>query len=127
MRIEVVEKERRWWTYLKAVLFLIPPLGVWAILEIFCIPKLKEICADAGVFPGQALFRSSDFVMQNWLIIAAVFLILIAGLEFNSAIWRKYRRGILGTFVFFLNSAAVVSIAGMLIIAIMVAPALLHK
>jgi len=122
-----LNRERGWWTYLKAVLFLVPPVGAWAMLQVFCIPKLKQICADAGLFPGQILFQTADFVMEHGFFLLAITVLVIGSLELASSKWREYRRMILGVFIFVVNSAAIVSISGMLIVALMVAPALLRR
>jgi type II secretory pathway component PulF len=127
MSEQPVNQERGWWTYLKAILFLGPPVGAWAVLQIFCIPKLKQICADAGVFPGQTLFHTADFVMEHGLFLLAMAILIIGAFELASNKWRQYRGMILGLFIFIVNSAAIISISGMLIVALIAAPALLHR
>jgi len=97
------------------------------MLQIFCVPKLKQICADAGEFPGQPLFYTADFVINHaWIILGFVVLNLIT-LELISKKWQHYRRFVLSFFVFLVNSAAIVSISGMFIVALLVAPALLRR
>src|SRR5436190_10174850 len=96
--------ERGWWTYVKGILFLIPPVGAWGMLQVFCIPKLKQICADAGVFPGQPLFHATDFVFDHVAVISAVVILCLVALEWESRKWREYRRAVLGVFIFLVNS-----------------------
>jgi hypothetical protein len=122
-----LSRERGWITYFKALFFLIPPVTVWGVLQVFCIPKLKQICADAGVFPFQPLFHTTDFVADHGLAIFGAIVVCLMALEWEWNNWKKYRGAILTILIFIVNSAAIVSIAGMLVAALLVAPALMNR
>lgn len=117
--------EPRWATYLKAAAFLTPAIFLWIFSGFFIMPKLQQICRDAGV--AQLAFKDGVlFLMQhNVAIVAAIVLPLIL-LEWRSAKWPRYRRATVGVGVFLLNAAVLVGITLMVIAALLAAPALLH-
>src|ERR1051326_6379004 len=41
--------EPSWATYLKAAVFLVPVLSLWAFSTVFLLPKVQTICRDAGI------------------------------------------------------------------------------
>lgn len=119
--------EPRWKTYLKAIVYLAPPLGIWALSCIFVFPKLKQIWRDVGFMDATMMgfMQTSDFFMRHGLVMtigvfAAFFLV-----EWRSGgWWPRYRRASVGTLVFLLNSAVLVLISAMLCSAMVAAPAL---
>ena len=76
-----------WSTYLKGAVFLAPPILIWTALVIFVVPKVKQICADAGAGPF-TVFGVMDFVQDNWMLIVAALLGLVVLLEWKSGLWR---------------------------------------
>ena len=115
-----------WKTYLKAVVFLAPPLLTWAVLTVFVAPKIKQLCADANAGPF-TLFTVMDFVQDYWLLLMCGAVGLLLLLEWRLPVWRSYRRAWLGTFVFLLNSVVILGMANLLIIAAIAGPQIINR
>jgi hypothetical protein len=116
----------RWRTYLKAAVFLGPPILIWTGLMIFVVPKVKQICADAGAGPF-TVFGVMDFVQDNWMVIAAVLMGLVALLEWKSGLWRQWRSWTIGTAVFVINTAVIFGLASLLVVTAIVGPMLINR
>jgi hypothetical protein len=119
------EVEARWANYIKAGAFLAPSLILWMFSCLFMMPKLKQICGNAGlalpnVF-GFALFATSHFVL-----ISAALLTSLILLEWRSNKWPRYRRVTLGTGVFIINAFILLLITLMVFSALIAAPAMAH-
>ena len=117
--------EARWATYLKAGTFLAPSLILWMFSCLFMMPKLKQICGNAGLaLPnvlGLALFATSHSVL-----ISAALLTSFILLEWRSNKWRRYRRVTFGTGVFVINAFILLLITLMVFSALVAAPAMAH-
>jgi hypothetical protein len=118
-------------TYLKAAVFLAPPVLIWTALMIWVVPKVKQICADAGALPFSewpfTVFRMLDFVQENWMVIAAGLVGLVALLEWKSGLWRRWRNWMIGTAVFVVNTAVILGLASLLVLTAIVGPMLIHR
>jgi hypothetical protein len=125
--------EPAWATYLKNGAFVGPALFLWTATAIFVLPKLEQICRDAGVSSDFAIWRitRSNFTAMilfrdyGALCLAAL-LVGFVVLEWRSANWPRYRRATLGIGAFALNFFVLVSIFFMIIAATAAAPALLQ-
>jgi hypothetical protein len=119
------EVEARWATYVKTATFLAPSLILWMFSCLFMMPKLKQICGNAGLaLPnvlGLALFATSHFVL-----ISAALLTSLILLEWRSNKWPRYRRVTLGTGVFIINAFILLLITLMVFSALVAAPAMAH-
>ncbi len=118
--------EARWATYAKAAVFLAPSLILWMFSCLFMMPKLKQICGNAGlalpnVF-GLALFATSHFILISAALLASLIL-----LEWRSSKWSRYRRATLGTGVFLINTLVLLVITMMVFSALLAAPAMAHS
>jgi hypothetical protein len=125
--------EPRWATYLRAAAFLVPAVGLWMFSAVFVVPKLQQICLDAGL-PGSGRFWSvthsnivTTLVFKEYgiVIFGGVMLVLFL-LEWRSGQWPRYRRATVGVGTFLLNSFILVSIFMMFIAVMVAAPALAH-
>ena len=119
-----------WWmTYLKAAAFVAPAVLLWTFSNVFLFPKLKTIWRDAGFSESSAIFglKLSDFFMAHGLLVAVTVIGLLALLEWRWSPWPRYRRTFVGVGVFFLNTAVLILITGMLLAAMMAAPALMAR
>jgi hypothetical protein len=119
------EVDARWASYIKAGAFLAPSLILWMFSCLFMMPKLKQICGNAGlalpnVF-GFALFATSHFAL-----ISAALLTSLILLEWRSNKWPRYRRVTLGTGVFIINAFILLLITLMVFSALVAAPAMAH-
>ena len=128
--------EPRWATYLKATAFLAPALFLWAVSSIFIVPKLQQICLDAGLPNSRDTFfwnvthsniLATNFFREYGVFVSLAILALLAVLEWRSEKWPRYRRAAVGSGTFLLNFVVLVSIFLMVLAAIMVAPALMHR
>ncbi len=113
-------------TYLKAVVFLVPAVSIWIFSATFLFPKLYEIWRMTGFDSAAAhrILASSNLILGNGALIGLMLLLIVALFEWRSALWQRYRRVILGTGVFLLNSAVLLLITIMFTTAMMAAPAL---
>jgi hypothetical protein len=125
--------EPRWATYLKATAFLAPAIFLATVSAVFVIPKLQQICLDAGLPESTAglfwnLTHSSIggilFLWHNSLLIGGAIIALLVLLEWRSSAWARYRRATVGVGVFFLNSMILIAFFMMFLAAIVAAPAL---
>jgi len=126
--------EPRWATYLKAAAFLAPALFIWGLSAVFMVPKLQEICAEAGLGIADQTFWDltrynigiTHLFKDHGLIIFVALIFMLILLEWRSTKWSRYRRATLGFLVFLVNLLVLLSIFMMFITAMVVAPALLH-
>jgi len=117
--------EPTWATYTKASVFVAPAVLLWAPFMIFVFPKVNEVCLDAGMRLPFA-YRCGWVVKDHFAIIGAGLLLAIGLLEWRVGRWARYRRAVLGTAVFLLNSTVLVWIAGTVVLALMADPALIQ-
>jgi hypothetical protein len=118
--------EPRWATYLKATAFLLPAICLWLLSIVFLIPKLQQICADAGGGPLPGVLRVMMAGTEHGLMICAGIIVALVMLEWRFDKWPRYRRATVGCGTFLLNAAVLVSIFMMVVTAILMAPALMH-
>ena len=115
--------EPRWATYFKAVVFLVPAISLWTLSMIFVFPKLQQLCRDAGVaIPN--IYRATHFVSEHSFLICVAVILALIGLEWRVSQWPKYRRASIGLAVFLLNSAVLILIFVMVVLALLAVPAL---
>jgi hypothetical protein len=125
--------EPAWASYFKHGIFAGPAILFWSASTVFVLPKLEQICRDAGLtsdlslwkathsnFSAMILFREYGFYCLAGVIVA------FALLEWRVEKWPRYRRAVLGAGAFLLNLAVLLSIFVMIITATAAAPALLH-
>lgn len=124
-----VDFEPQWKSYLKAAVFSAPALFIWAFAAVFLFPKLEMIWKDAGLAASglQTALRLSRLVVSHGFIIALSVIVIFALFEWRFNEWPRYRRVSLGVAVFVLNTVVLLLITGMVITALLAAPALLHS
>lgn len=118
--------EPRWATYLKAAAFLLPAVCLWLLSTVFLIPKLQQICADAGAVPLPGLVQTMMAVTEHGLVICVVLVLALGLLEWRVSSWPRYRRAAIGFGMFFLNAVVLISIFMLVVAAVLAAPGLLH-
>jgi hypothetical protein len=125
--------EPAWATYLKATTFLLPAIFLATISAIWVVPKLQQICRDAGLPAATAgtfwnLTHSSIQVMlvllHRGVFIAGVAVLLLFLLEWQFTAWPRYRRAAIGLSAFVLNTIILLAFFMMFLAAILAAPAL---
>jgi hypothetical protein len=125
--------EPRWATYFKGATFVAPALSLWLFCIVFLVPKLTQMCQEAGtslfnvkgattaynVFAtvGHAMI----FASQHAILIGIVGIAMLILLEWRSTQWVCYRKLAVGTGMFLLNVAVLVSITLMVLSAIFAA------
>lgn len=118
--------EPGWATYLKGAVFVLPAISLWAISLIFVFPKLQQICSDAGVaIPG--IYHTTRSVSDHHFLISGGLIAMFVLLEWRAAKWPNYRRATVGVGVFVINTAVLLLITTMVILAVMAAPELARK
>ncbi|HEX5176336.1 MAG TPA: hypothetical protein VFV83_04860 [Chthoniobacteraceae bacterium] len=125
--------EPAWATYFKHGIFAGPAILFWSASTVFVLPKLEQICRDAGLTSDLSLWKAthSNFTAmilfrEYGLYCVAGVLVAFALLEWRFEKWPRYRRAALGVGAFLLNLAVLLSIFVMIITATAAAPALLH-
>jgi hypothetical protein len=117
------------WRYLKAGGFILPAFCIWVFSCVFVLPKLEESYAASGVALPQLVVSSlifTDFLRRNILIVSMVVLSALVLLKWRSLWLSRYRRLILGTVVFVLNSAVLIVMTAMVTLAVFAGTNLLH-
>lgn len=115
--------ESRWATYAKAAVFLGPALILWAFSCVFLMPKLKQICGNAGLVLPTVL-QVTLFASSHYVLIAAGLLVALVFVEWRAHKWARYRRATLGVSVFLINTFILVVITMMVFSALLAAPAM---
>jgi hypothetical protein len=117
--------EARWPSYLKAGTFLTPSLILWMFSCVFMMPKLKEICGNAG-FALPTVLQATLFATAHPVLVLAAIALPFLFLEWRSTGWPRYRRITLGTGVFLINALILLVITMMVFSALVAAPAMAH-
>jgi len=115
--------EPGWATYLKAAVFLLPAITLWAFSALFLFPKLNQICRDAGV-PMPAAYEIALFLTHYVVAVLVAFILALAVVEWRFGKWPQYRRAAISIMTFLLNSAVLGLITLMVFLALIAAPAL---
>jgi hypothetical protein len=115
--------EARWALYLKAGTFLAPALILWTFSCVFMMPKLKQICGNAG-FALPTVLQATIFATSHPVLIFGAIVFCFLLLEWRSPGWQKYRRVTLGTSVFLINAIILLVITIMVYSALVAAPAM---
>lgn len=117
--------EARWATYLKAGTFLAPSLVLWIFSCVFMMPKLKQICGNAG-FALPTVLQATLFATSHGALIAGGLIVSFVLLEWRAMGWPKYRRAVIGSGVFVINALVLILITTMVFFALVAAPAFAH-
>ena len=126
MNTSITPLEPRWATYAKAGAFVTPAVVLWFFIGVFVFPKLQQICANAGVaYPS--IFDAPAFFVHNGTPIFGAIIAAFALLEWRSGKWAQYRKAAVSLTAFTLNAAVLTLITLMVVLALLVAPALLHQ
>ena len=118
--------EPAWATYLKAAASLVPAVFLWAVSVVFVMPKLKQICGEAGGLALPVILRIMIGLAENGVLIAGAIILMLILLEWRSTKWPRYRRAAVGLGAFLLNSVVLISMFMTVVTALLVVPALLH-
>lgn len=125
--------EPAWATYLKATTFVLPGICLAVLSAVFVVPKLQQICADAGLANSTAgMFWNLTYssiqvtlgMLRHGVFIAGGAIVLLLLLEWRLTQWPRYRRAAIGCGAFVLNSLVLLAFFMMFLAAIVAAPAL---
>lgn len=114
--------EPRWATYSKTIAFILPAIVLWVASTIFVLPKLKQICVVSGTAAPKLMqfILAASELFKNYLLVGTVlFLGTLVLLEWRSHFWSRHRRMIFGVAAFTLNSAVLVAITALFILAVL--------
>jgi hypothetical protein len=109
------------WRYLKTGDFILPAFCIMAFSCVFVLPMLENSYSTSGVKLPQLIVSSlifTGFLRRNILIISMVVLPALFLLKWHSLWLPRYRRLILRTVVFALNSAVLIAMADMITLAV---------
>jgi len=125
--------ERRWATYLKAAIFVLPAVTAWIVVAVMVLPALNDVYQNGGLPVAGSL---SDLVRRHNAVVSlakdyflyTVFLTIaiLALVEWRSSRWPKYRRAVIGSGVFLANFAVIISFFIMVLSATVAAFRLVH-
>lgn len=117
----------RWISYLNAAGFLAPGIFFWAFAENFLLPKLKVIWLHGGgpASDSQWLMVSLGTLMRNDAMALGAILVGLVLLEWLLKPWARFRRTVLGTLVFLLNTTVMLGLTAICVAALKIAPALI--
>jgi hypothetical protein len=125
--------EARWATYLRSAVFLAPAVTIWVLASTFVIPQLNLIWLKSGAagtnsFEGIWRFdlALTGYCKDHFLIIVGAAVLVLGFLELRSKYWPRLRRVFLGTGVFTLNLAILLSLSIQFLAAVLAATALLN-
>ena len=125
--------EPAWATYLKATAFLVPAMFLATLSAIFVVPKLQQICLDAGLPQATAggfwnvVYSSIQLILtigHYGVLIGIAVIACLLLLEWRFTQWPRYRRAAIGIGAFFVNSLVLLAFFIMFLAAIAAAPAL---
>jgi hypothetical protein len=119
--------ERRWPTYTKAVIFILPAIIAWGFACTFLVPKAKEISYRAGLHSAElGWIWPVTFLIVQWgptvLMVGVLALVL---LEFVAPRWWRRQLGV-GIGVWLANVAVLLMLSMLLVIVLVAAPSLVH-
>ena len=121
--------EAGWKTYLRAAVFALPAIIAWGFACVFLVPKLREICSQAGMQPSQLgwLWDAPIFLVQFGRAILVVIVLLLALLELFGRRWARHRRVTVSIVVWLANFSVLFGLTALLILALIAAPSLAHS
>jgi len=115
-----VNFEPRWATYIKSIAFLLPAATLWMLVVVLIVPKLRQICDQAGV-TLPAVYNVVFSLMQHGVLVCGSLVAALVLLEWRSERWPRYRRAAFGIGVFALNSAILILISFLVAYAVIAA------
>jgi hypothetical protein len=117
-----------WATYLKAALFVVPAFFLWGLAMVKVVPALQSVSAGSATLPAFSRFNIgiAELIRDHFLYLASGVIIALVLLEWRSAIWRRYRRAVIGLTAFVLNFSLLVSLFLILVTAALVAERIAH-
>jgi len=124
MNTSSTNPEPAWATYLKSSAFALPAATLWLFIAVFVFPKFNQIISQSG-FQLSGIFGFliglALFLTHNMVFIGGGFILALVLLEWRFKKWPQYRRAAFGIGTFLLNSAVLISITAMVILAVVVA------
>ena len=119
--------ERRWLTYMKAVIFILPAVIAWGFACTFLVPKAKEIAVATGLDPSVVgWIWSVTFFIVHWgrtALVAGILALVL--MEMVGPRWWR-RRLAVGTGIWLANVAVLFMLCMLLVIVLMAAPGMAH-
>jgi len=118
----------RWIPYLKAVGFLVPAILLWSFAAVFLFPKLQLIWSQGGGTGSEShwLMVALGALMRNGPVILGTILVVLAIVEWLLKPWARFRRSVVGTLAFLLNTIILLGLTAMCLAALLIAPALIQ-
>jgi len=119
--------ERRWLTYMKAVIFILPAVIAWGFACTFLVPKAEEIAVTTGLNPSDlGWIWPVTFLIAHWgraALVAGILALVL--MEMVGPRWWR-RRLAVGTGIWLANVAVLFMLCMLLVVVLMAAPSLAH-
>src|SRR5262249_17949273 len=77
--------EPRWATYLKAAAFVAPAICLWALSVTYVVPRVQQICAQAGGYSLPGFVRVMLGLTEHGVLICGAMVLLLGLLEWRSS------------------------------------------
>ena len=129
MILENAPGESRLKIYLKASCFALPPVAAAQFVNLFLLPKLTYLQADAGLSDAQiyGFMTLPRFLAEYGLMMLLAFMAVLFVMEWRFRLWERYRKAALATSVFVVNTAVLVELTSVIMAAFIIAPFLMRK
>jgi hypothetical protein len=121
--------EPAWAPYLKYGAFAMPATTLWLFVAVFVFPKFNQIVIQSGIHvPGVFRFGMDLLLLlKHYLfLMGSGFVLALVLLELRFDKWPRYRRTAFGVGAFLLNSAVLLSITSMVVLALIALSELMH-
>ncbi len=119
--------ERPWLTYAKALIFILPAILAWSLACAKLVPRVKEICAQAGYTAAYVgWIWPAAFFLADWgpsLLVAALMALVLVELVAGR---RWPRRLVIGIGIWLANVGVLLALVMLLVIVILAVPELVH-
>jgi hypothetical protein len=119
-----------WATYLKAALLVGPAFFFWGLAMVKIVPSLQGLSHDAGfTWPAFSRFNIGmvELIKDHFFYLVSGVILSLILLEWRSAIWRRYRRAVIGLTAFILNFSLLISLFLIIVTAVIVAQRIAHS
>jgi hypothetical protein len=119
--------ERRWSTYTKAVIFILPAIIAWGFACTFLVPKAKEISLGAGLNPSELgwIWPVTFFIVHWGRTVLVVGILALVLMEWVAPRWWR-RQLAVGTGVWLANVVVLFALCMLVLIVLVAAPSLAH-
>lgn len=129
MNLEQAQSESKLKIYLKAAGFALPAILAAQFVNLFLLPKLTYMQANAGLSDSQiyGTMNLARFLAHNGSLMVLAFISGVLLMEWRFQLWARYRKAALAASVFVVNTTVLVALTSVILAAVLMTPALMNK